>query len=116
MNRAWGWIFIGGILETCWATGMKMADGFTDLPWTAFTLVFIALSVMALNRGLKSGIPTGMCYAVWVGIGAVGSIVVGLVAFGETLNTLGWIFLAVIVAGIVGLNYVGESAGEEPGE
>ncbi len=68
---------------------MKMSDSFSDIPWGAATLVMIAISVLLLNRGLKSGLPMGSCYAVWVGIGAIGSIIVDLVAFGETLNILG---------------------------
>ncbi len=109
MNRAWLWILVGGCLETTWAMGMKMSDGFTDLPWTVFTGVFLVLSVVSLNQGLKSGLPTGICYAAWVGIGAVGSIVVGLLVLGETLNILGWMFLGVVLVGIIGLNYFSES-------
>lgn len=109
MKGGWPWVLLGGLMETCWATGMKMSDAFTDIPWTIFTFFFLAMSVVFLNKGLKSGIPTGICYAVWVGIGAVGSIVVGIIAFGEVLNILGWMFLAIIIVGIVGLNYVSES-------
>lgn len=113
MNPAWAWVFVGGVLETVWASGMKLSDGFSNIPWTIFTMVFIVLSTLCLNKGLKSDLPMGICYAVWVGIGAVGSIIVGLLFFGDTLNILGWAFLAVIIVGIVGLNIVGESDGEE---
>lgn len=109
MNSAWAWVFVGGVLETVWASGMKMSDGLSNIPWTIFTMAFIVLSTLCLNKGLKSGLPMGVCYAVWVGIGAVGSIIVGLLFFGDTLNVLGWAFLAVIIVGIVGLNMVGES-------
>lgn len=109
MRSAWGWILVGGILETLWASGMKMSDGFTDIPWTVFTLVFIVCSTLCLNKGLKSGLPMGICYAVWVGIGAVGSIIVGNLFFGDDMNLLGWFFLAVVIIGILGLNIVGES-------
>ncbi len=108
MNRAWLWILAGGVFETGWAYSMKMSDSFSDIPWTAVTLVMIAVSVLLLNRGLKSGLPMGPCYAVWVGMGAIGSIIIGLVVFGETLNILGWTFLAVIVVGVLGLNLITE--------
>lgn len=111
MNRAWAWVMSGGLLETSWAVGMKMSDGFTDLGWTVFTAVFLVFSILFLNKGLKAGLPTGACYAVWVGVGALGSIAVGMLAFNETLNILGWICLAVVIAGILGLN-ISESDGE----
>lgn len=88
---------------------MKLSDMFTDAPWTVATLVLIVISVLFLNRGLKSGLPMGACYAVWVGIGAVGSIFVGIILFEEVLSIIGWIFMAVILVGIIGLNLVTES-------
>lgn len=112
MNKAWLWILLGGVFETGWASGMKMSNEFTDIPWTIATLVMIVISVLLLNKGLKANLPMGPCYAVWVGIGAIGSIIVGLVAFGEMLNIIGWAFLAVIVVGVLGLNLVTE--GEAP--
>lgn len=111
MNTAWLWVLLGGVFETGWATGMKMSQQFTDIPWTIATLVMIVISTLLLNKGLKSGIPMGPCYAVWVGIGAVGSIIMGILVFGETLNILGWAFLVVVVVGVLGLNMVTESEG-----
>lgn len=112
MNRSWIWVLIGGILETSWATGMKLSDGFTEPGWTIFTILFLVLSVLFLNKGLKSGLPTGACYAVWVGIGAVGSIAVGMLLFGDVLNVLGWICLAVVIVGILGLNLTESDEGQ----
>ena len=112
MNTAWLWVLLGGVFETGWATGMKMSQQFTDIPWTIATLVMIVISTLLLNKGLKSGIPMGPCYAVWVGIGAVGSIIMGILVFGETLNIFGWAFLAVVVVGVLGLNMVTESEGD----
>lgn len=112
MNTAWLWVLLGGVFETGWATGMKMSQQFTDIPWTIATLVMIVISTLLLNKGLKSGIPMGPCYAVWVGIGAVGSIIMGILVFGETPNILGWAFLAVVVVGVLGLNMVTESEGD----
>lgn len=114
MNSGWAWVLVGGLFETGWATCMKLSEEFTDIPWSIATLILIVVSVLFLNKGLKAGLPMGACYAVWVGIGAVGSIFVGLLLFGEVLNILGWIFLVVILAGIIGLNLVTEGDGGEP--
>ena len=75
----WIWILVGGVFETVWALSMKMSDGFSNIPWTIVTLVFIFLSVYFLNSGMKRGLPVGGGYAVWVGVGAIGSIVMGII-------------------------------------
>lgn len=108
MNSSWLWVFLGGLLETVWATTMSLSDGFTDLPYVAVTLVFLILSTLCLNKGLKSGLPVGPCYAVWVGIGAIGSVIVDVVIFGHMLNPIGWGFLAMLIIGVLGLNMVSE--------
>lgn len=108
MSRAWLWVLIGGLFETTWAVFMKMSNGFTDVFYTVLTLIFLFVSVGFLNKGLKAGLPVGPCYAVWVGIGAVMSVVAGMFMFGEMLNLLGYVFLAIVIGGIVGLNLVTE--------
>ncbi len=110
MNRGWAWILAGGVAETVWATFMKLSDGFTDLWWDVPMLVFMFVSVWMLNRGFRSGLPTGPGYAAWVGIGAVGSVVVGVLLFGDVLNLGGWLCLALVIGGVVGLNLVTEDA------
>ncbi len=112
MDRAWAWVLAGGVIETVWATFMKMSDGFTDIPYAALTLIFMGISMYLLNRGFRAGLPTGPCYAVWVGIGAVGSVLVGVAAFGDALSVGGWICIAMIVAGVVGLNLSSEPSEE----
>ncbi len=103
------WILIGGLFETVWATTMDLSECFSNLFWTAVTMAIMPISVIFLNVGLKAGLPTGPCYSVWVGIGAIGSVIVGMLLFGEFPNMLGYLFLLLILAGVVGLNMVTES-------
>ena len=110
MSHAWLFILMGGMVEMVWAVFMKMSDGFTDPLYTALTIIFLFVSVALLNMGLKRGLPVGPSYAVWVGIGAVMSVISGIVLFGESLSFLGYIFLAMVVGGIIGLNLVTEEA------
>ncbi|MBQ8373618.1 MAG: QacE family quaternary ammonium compound efflux SMR transporter, partial [Candidatus Methanomethylophilaceae archaeon] len=86
MSSSWIWVLIGGLFETVWAVFMKMSDGFTDPLYTALTIIFLFVSVALLNMGLKRGLPVGPSYAVWVGIGAVMSVISGIVLFGESLS------------------------------
>lgn len=108
MNRGWLWVLAGGVAETAWATFMKMSDGFTGILYVVLMLVFLAVSMYLLNMGFRAGLPTGPCYAVWVGIGAVGSVLVGVLAFDDALNLAGWACIALIVGGVVGLNLVSD--------
>lgn len=107
--KPWYWVLSGGIFEAVWALCMKLTDGFRDPFWDIMTGIFIVVSVYFLNRGLKAGLPMGPCYAVWVGIGAICSTIGGILVFGETLGPMSWICLGVVVAGIIGINYVSES-------
>ncbi len=104
MNAAWGWVVVGGLFEAAWASFMKLSDGFTDLFYDVLFLAFMALSMLFLNKGFRAGLPTGPCYAVWVGMGAVISVLIGALVFGDAIAVGGWICVAMIVAGVVGLN------------
>ena len=104
MQRAWLWVIVGGATETVWATTMRLSCGFTDVLFDVLTAVFLLISMLFLNRGFRAGLPTGPCYAVWVGIGAVGSVLVGAFLLGEALDPVGWLCIALIVAGVIGLN------------
>ncbi|MBR2255606.1 MAG: multidrug efflux SMR transporter [Candidatus Methanomethylophilaceae archaeon] len=106
MNRTWGVVLIGGVFEMVWASTMKLSNGFSDLLFTILTGIFIVVSVLFLNYGLKAGLPTGICYSVWVGIGAVCSTIVSVFYFGEPMTMVGVLFLGVLIAGIVGLNFL----------
>lgn len=95
-------LIVAGLLEVGWAIGLKYTEGFTRLWPSVFTLLAMVLSVLLLGVAMKS-LPVGTSYAVWVGVGAVGTAILGMVLFGEpaTLARIG--SLGLIVAGIVGL-------------
>ena len=101
-NMAWTLLVVAGLLEVGWAIGLKYTQGFTR-PWpSAFTLAAMALSVALLGMAMKS-LPVGTSYAVWVGVGAVGTAILGMVLFGEPATGGRLFSLGLIVAGIVGL-------------
>jgi quaternary ammonium compound-resistance protein SugE len=99
-----GWLALvgAGLLEIAWAFGLKYSDGLTRFWPTAATLLAIALSFALMAVALKS-LPFGTAYAVWTGIGAVGSIIVGMLIFSEPTDPVRIICLTLIVAGMVGL-------------
>ena len=107
MNPAWILILIGGVFETVWATAMSFSNCYTDMFWTVATMLLIPISVIFLYAALKKGLPTGPAYSVWVGIGAIGAVVVSIL-MGNPPNLMGFFFLAILIAGIVGLNLVSE--------
>jgi quaternary ammonium compound-resistance protein SugE len=102
MGMAWAILVIAGLLEVGWAIGLKYTEGFTRFWPSVGTAVAMILSVVLLGIGMKS-LPVGTAYAVWVGIGAVGTVALGIVLFGEPTNAVRLISVALIVAGIVGL-------------
>jgi quaternary ammonium compound-resistance protein SugE len=99
---AWLMLVVAGLFEVGWAIGLKYTDGFTRLWPTVGTLAAMAISLGLLGLAMKS-LPVGTAYAVWVGVGAVGTAILGIVLFGEPANAGRLISLGLIVAGIVGL-------------
>jgi len=99
---AWVLLLIAGLLEVGWAIGLKDTEGFTRLWPSVFTLAAMTGSVVLLALAMKT-LPVGTSYAVWVGIGAVGTAILGIVLFGESASAGRLLSLALIVAGIVGL-------------
>ena len=89
----WVVLFIAGLFETAWAVGMKYSHGFT-----------MAVSVVLLSYSLKS-LPVGTAYAVWTGIGAVGTAILGIYLFGESKDLVRLLFIALIIIGIMGLRF-----------
>ena len=103
MDRGWLIIFIAGLMEVVWAVSMGYSDGFTIWYFDIVTVVFLILSTLLLGKALKTGIPVGTAYAVWTGIGAVGTIVVSVALGNETISALRVFFVILIIAGITGL-------------
>lgn len=101
-SMAWLLLIIAGLLEVGWAIGLKYTEGFTRVWPSLFTLGTMVLSVVLLGVAMKS-LPVGTSYAVWVGVGAVGTAILGMVLFGEPATAGRLASLGLIVAGIVGL-------------
>ena len=99
---AWVLLFIAGLLEVGWAIGLKYTEGFTRLWPTVGTVTAMVLSVALLGVAMRT-LPVGTAYAVWTGIGAVGTVVLGIVLFAEPATVARLACVALIVSGIVGL-------------
>lgn len=99
---AWWLLLIAGLLEVAWAIGLKYTEGFTRLWPSVGTLAAMAGSVVLLGIAMRS-LPVGTSYAVWVGVGAVGTAILGIVLFGEPASAGRLASLGLIIAGIVGL-------------
>lgn len=101
---SWLILFIAGLFEVAWAVGLKYSDGFSKLNWSIFTFVCIAASMGLLAWSLKF-LPVGTAYAVWTGIGAVGTAALGIILFNEPGDILRLFFIFLIVTGIAGLRF-----------
>lgn len=102
---AWALLVLAGLFEIGWAIGLKYTDGFTRLWPTAWTVAAMIASVVLLALAVRA-LPIGTAYAVWTGIGAVGTALLGIYLFGEPATALRLACIALIVAGIVGLKFV----------
>jgi quaternary ammonium compound-resistance protein SugE len=99
---AWVLIVVAGLLEVAWSIGMKYTDGFTRLWPSLFTGAGIVASMLLLSRAAKS-LPIGTAYGVWVGIGAAGAAVVGMLALGEPTTAARIFFVSLLLVAVVGL-------------
>ena len=99
---AWVIVFIAGLFEVGWAIGLKYTDGFTR-PWpTIGTVLAMVISMWLLGIAMKT-LPVGTAYAIWVGVGAVGTVLLGIVLLGDPATSGRLISVALIVAGLIGL-------------
>jgi len=99
---AWLWLILGGVFEVGFTTSLRFVDGFRNLPWTLAFLGSVGLSMALLEVAARS-IPMGTAYAVWTGIGAIGTVAVGMFWFGELATTVRMLLILGIVACIAGL-------------
>jgi quaternary ammonium compound-resistance protein SugE len=104
----WIILSVAGVFEIVWAAGLKFTEGFTRLWPSLGTVVAMAISMALLAQALKT-IPVGTGYAVWTGIGAAGTAIVGRILFDESRNVIRIICIGLIIAGIVGLKFSSES-------
>ncbi|MQP64284.1 QacE family quaternary ammonium compound efflux SMR transporter [Niveispirillum sp. SYP-B3756] len=102
---AWLYLLAAGLAEIGWAIGLKYTDGFTRPLPTALTLLSMLVSILLLGLALKT-LPLGTAYAIWTGIGTVGTVLAGMLLFGETADALRLGCIALIVAGIAGLKFL----------
>ena len=101
---AWIILVVAGLFEIGWAIGLKYTEGFTRLWPSVWTVLAMIISLWLLGIAMKS-LPVGTAYTVWVGVGAVGTVILGIVLLGEPANAARLLSVAVIIAGIVGLRF-----------
>jgi len=100
----WFILFIAGLFEIAWAIGLKYSEGFSKPVASVFTIVTMIISMALLSYSVKT-LPVGTAYAVWTGIGAVGTAILGIVLFNESREFMRIFFIFLIVVGIVGLRF-----------
>jgi quaternary ammonium compound-resistance protein SugE len=98
----WGILLVAGLFEIGWAIGLKYTEGFSRLWPSVWTILSMILSVGLLGVAMKT-LPVGTAYAVWVGVGAIGTAILGMLLFSEPANAARLLSLTLILAGIVGL-------------
>jgi quaternary ammonium compound-resistance protein SugE len=99
---AWALLLLAGLLDVAWAGAMKLNEGFTRPGWSLVSLLLLAALVAALGQAVRV-LPVGTAYAVWTGVGAIGTAALGLVAFGESANPARLLCLGLVAAGVIGL-------------
>jgi quaternary ammonium compound-resistance protein SugE len=99
---AWNILVLAGLFEVGWAIGLKYTEGFTRLWPTVWTAVAMIISLWLLSLAMKS-LPIGTAYSIWVGVGSVGTVILGIVLLGEPMNAARLISIMLIIAGLIGL-------------
>jgi len=102
---AWFFLTLAGIFEIVWAIALKYSEGFSKFWPSAITVVGMAISIYFLALALKT-LPLGVAYSIWTGIGAIGTVILGMILFEESKEVLKIVFILMIVAGIVGLKLI----------
>jgi quaternary ammonium compound-resistance protein SugE len=102
MTIAWAFLLLAGFFEICFTICLKYSQGFTRLIPSIITVVFIVLSFFSVSQAMKT-IPIGTAYAVWAGIGAAGTVLCGIIFFGDSYHIIRLISILLIIIGIIGL-------------
>lgn len=102
---AWFYLVVAGFLEVGWAAGLKYSQGFTKILPSIFTVIGMAASFYFLSLSLKS-LPLGNAYAIWTGIGTVGTVILGIILFHEPISIMRLLCISLIVLGIAGLKLI----------
>lgn len=98
----WFYLILAGLFEVVWSSTMKLSEGFTQISWTMLTVIGMIASFGFLALSLKH-LPLSLAYPIWTGVGAIGSIIVGVFLFGDKVSTLTWLFIILLVIGIIGI-------------
>ncbi|WP_101689729.1 DMT family transporter [Dysgonomonas massiliensis] len=109
---AWFYLILAGLSEIVWAYGLKMAHGFTVFDWSVVTIVFIFISFYLFAKAMQT-IPIGTAYAVFTGIGAAGTALIGIFFLEESADTMKVVSLILLISGIVGLKLIDKPGKEE---
>ena len=102
---SWFLLFIAGLFEVVWAIGLKYSEGFTRLWASVGTLAAMAVSIFLLSLAMRE-LPVGTAYAVWTGIGAIGTVIMGIIIFGDSASIGRIVCLGLILSGIIGLKFI----------
>ena len=102
MDNPWIYLALAGLMEVGWAIGLKYSEGFSQSIPIILTIIFMILSLYLLSLALK-GIPIGTGYAIWTGIGAIGTAILGMILFGESREIGRIICILIVISGIIGL-------------
>jgi len=104
INKAWIVLVTAGFFEVLWAIGLKYSEGLTKLYPSIFTGIGLLISMGLLAYSVRI-LPVGTAYAVWTGIGAVGTVILGMILFGESKDIIRILFISLIILGIIGLKF-----------
>lgn len=108
LSMSWFYLFIAGLFEVVWAIGLKYTEGFTKIIPTIITIIGMVLSFYLLSQAIKE-LPIGTAYAVWTGVGALGTVIVGMVFLGEPHHMSRLFFVFLIIVGMIGLKFTSAS-------
>ncbi|MCC9137299.1 DMT family transporter [Pontibacter silvestris] len=108
MNTAWFYLVLAGLCEIGWAFGLKYSEGFSKIGVSIVTIVVMILSFVLLSQAMKQ-LPLGTAYAIWTGIGAAGTAILGMFFLNEPKDLMRILCLLMIIAGVVGLKFFSET-------